>query len=144
MFDRTITLFCYHEKTNMWNATTIPDVTVKNVRSSDLTVNGIKSTDEVKFIIQCDENRKLRTEDGVKKYIEPKAYNHADDISDKITFNPERDFIYIGKWEDTQNISANAYENGLYDAMNREYDNVFLVSSFAVYGLLPHMEVGGK
>lgn len=35
-------------------------------------------------------------------------------------------------------------DGGFYDYMNKNHDNVFLITNVGTYTLIPHFEIGGK
>ena len=59
-------------------------------------------------------------------------------------FAPECDFIFAGAWPDTEPLTDDDYDEGLYHALNAERDGIYLISSAGFYGLLPHFEIGGR
>lgn len=82
--------------------------------------------------------------DEVRKYVGPKAYGRLDDLSGFFTFCPEVDFMVAGNLSSADPIRDDDYDEGLYHAMNEEQDEVYMITSAAFYGLIPHFEIGGK
>ena len=96
-------------------------------------------------IIHCTADKTFTTADGTEKsYTGAKAYAKCENPTACITFKPECDFIYEGAWPDLEPLREEDYESGLYHALNDEYDGVYMISSAAYYGLLPHFEIGGR
>ena len=46
--------------------------------------------------------------------------------------------------DDTEPLTDDDYDEGLYHALNAERDGIYLISSAGFYGLLPHFEIGGR
>lgn len=82
--------------------------------------------------------------DDVRKYIGPKAYSRLDDPRGYFTFKAETDFMVVGNYSSGDPIDDDEYDEGLYHAMNDAQDGVYMITSAAYYGLLPHFEIGGK
>lgn len=66
------------------------------------------------------------------------------DIAKAFGVAPECDFIFAGAWPDTEPLTDDDYDEGLYHALNAERDGIYLISSAGFYGLLPHFEIGGR
>ena len=83
-----------------------------------------------------------------KKYLEPKKWAKQinDTLGHTITF-ASSDFFIEGEY-DERLISDEDYQSrrdgGFYDYMNKNHDNVFLITNVGTYTLIPHFEIGGK
>ena len=145
MFRNTITLFNYHNATGLWYPTVFKGVDLGINTASNSTKDGKNSNDTVSIIIPCTKDKVFITADGTKKsYTEAKVYAKCDNPAVYITFKPECDFIYNGEWTDIEPVNDEDYESSFYHSMNEEYDGVYMISSAAFYGLLPHFEIGGR
>lgn len=138
MFDITITLFNFLD--GLWHITEIQGVSLIEKMSSEIKPGEINNGNTVKLLIPSDKIQRIKTSDGLKQYVRPKKYKG----SNEITFNLAKDFFYIGDWNDVKTVEDSDYENGLYNAMNDAYDNVYLVSSCTYFSSLPHFEIGGR
>ncbi|MCM1545246.1 MAG: hypothetical protein NC110_08105 [Ruminococcus sp.] len=144
MYRNTITVFNYHALTETWYPTVIHNTDLLGVKSSNSTNHGKTNGDTVEILINCDSCKKIQTQFGLKKYIGPKAYAKCQYPDDYVTFKPECDFIFDGVWEDTATYDENDYESGLYHHMNNEHDGIYMITSAAYFGLIPHFEIGGR
>lgn len=83
---------------------------------------------------------------GSKPYVSPKEWERQvnDDLPKSITFTSGNDFDFfmIGDYGSEEPIID---ENGrFYSDMQREYDDVFAITSVAKYSVIPHFEIVGK
>ena len=83
---------------------------------------------------------------GNKPYLPPKEWERQvnDDLPKSITFTSGNDFDFfmLGDYGSEEPIID---ENGrFYSDMQREYDNVFAITSVAKYSVIPHFEIVGK
>ena len=145
MYQNTITLFNFHEATGLWYPSVFTGVDLGVNNSSRSTKDGKNNGDAVSVIIHCTADKTFTTADGTEKsYTGAKAYAKCENPTACITFNPVCDFIYEGVWPDLEPLREEDYESGLYHALNDEHDGVYMISSAAYYGLLPHFEIGGR
>ena len=144
MYQNTITVFNYHEKTGFWYPSVINGADLIASKSSSATKEGRNNADSVDIIIHCSADKAVTTTAGQKSYTGPKEYASCDAPTERITFKPECDFIYDGEWPELAPISDEGYDSGLYHALNDEHDGIYMISSAAFYSLLPHFEIGGR
>lgn len=145
MYQNTITLFNFHEATGLWYPSVFTGVDLGVNNSSRSTKDGKNNGDAVSVVIHCTVDKTFTTADGTaKSYTGAKAYAKCENPTACITFKPECDFIYEGVWPDLEPLREEDYESGLYHALNDEHDGVYMISSAAFYGLLPHFEIGGR
>ena len=144
MYQNTITVFNYHS--GKWYPTIIEGVNlVETTGASKAAVAGTTNGDSSDFIIHTAADKTVTTRVGKKAYLSPKAYAKTDAPARYITFKPEQDFIYNGVWESTEPIvDADCGDEGLYSALNEEYDGVYMITYATWFGLLPHFEIGGR
>lgn len=140
MYDSTITLFNYHEKTGKWFPTVIQKADLLINKSRTATTNGFNNGDSVSIIIRCTPSKSI----SGKEYLSPKVFAKSDNPIQYFTFKPECDFVFESKFESEEDIIDDDYEEGFYHAMNEAYDGVYMITSAAFFGLLPHFEIGGK
>lgn len=91
-----------------------------------------------------------------KPYLVPELWNDltADEMLQKFTLNTDGDFFVLVKYEELnldidapigmQDSNNPEYGGGFYEYMKSKYSHVYKMSSFAVFGLIPHFQVGGK
>lgn len=113
--------------------------------ASSPSTHGLSDGDVADIKIQANPNKSVVAKGGsVKTYAGPKAYAADNSPSDKFTFTPECDFIIVGDLGSLTLAAESTYETGLYDALNAQYDECYIVQKAAFYGLIPHFEVGGR
>lgn len=144
MYQDTITLFNRkpgergHGDT--WIPTVIKGVNLNIDRAAILAKYGADSQDNVALHIRY-------TKDGDniivagKPWMSPKEW---DKTEDSVTFNPDGDFFIKGEWDGGIVSDTDHGPDGFYAKMNREHDFVFVVSSVALYSVIPHFEIMGK
>lgn len=140
MYDNTITVFNYHQKSGKWFPTVISKADFLVNKSSSSTSGGLDNADSVEIIVRCTPDRVING----KKYVPPKQYAKCDTPQAFITFAPESDFIFDGEHHSAEPIVDDDYDEGFYHAMNEEHDGVYIVTSAAFFSLLPHFEIGGR
>lgn len=142
MHNGTITLFNLHN--GLWYPSVIRGVTVEEIVATSATENaGRTNSDAVELSICTTNVKAIVTEAGLKAYVTPKAYAVGTAPADCLTFKPEQDFVYIGEWS-ADPIRDDEYESGFYHAFNEEHDGVYMITSVAWLGLIPHFEIGGR
>ena len=144
MFTNTITLFNLHKATGLWHPVVIKGADVIEAKSSNVSAHGKINTSVIDILVNCSSAKVVKTESGDKQYIGPKAYAKCENPENYLTFTPENDFIFEGVWPDLSPAAEDDYESGLYHELNDNYDGVYMISSAAFYGLIPHFEIGGK
>lgn len=144
VYQNTITVFNYHEASGTWHPSVIKGADLIASKSTSSTTAGKTNSDTVEIMVRCSADKRITTTEGTKSYTGPKEYAKCDNPADRITFTPECDFIYDGEWPELVPISDDGYDSGLYHALNDEHDGIYMISSAAFYGLLPHFEIGGR
>lgn len=144
MRDATVTLFNFHEATGKWYPTEFHNVTLTEANASAPTPDaGMKSADTTELIIHTAAD-KSSAENGVTvRYVGPKEYAALENPVGYFTFKPGRDFFYVGSVM-AGTYSDDDYDEGLYHDMNKAYDGVYMIQSWAFYSLIPHFEIGGR
>ena len=144
MYRDTITAFNYHAATGRWYPSIISGADLLTTKVNSATTAGDSNADTVDIIIHCTADKRIPTSAGMKSYMGPKEYASCDTPAQHITFAPECDFIFAGAWSDTEPLTDDDYDEGLYHALNAEHDGIYLISSVGLYSLLPHFEIGGR
>ena len=140
MHDQTITLYNYHEPSCLWHTTVFEGVQIAAAKASNATTHGNTGGDSVSILIPAAEYKTAAS----RRYVGPKAYAAQDDPGETFTFWPEHDFIVVGDCPLEEPVSEDDYDNGLYHEINREQDEVYMITSASFYGLIPHFEVEGR
>lgn len=91
-----------------------------------------------------------------KPYKVPELWNDltTDEMLNSFTLNTDGDFFVLVKKPELnldidapvgiQDSNNPVYNGGFYEYMKDKYSYVYQMNSFAVFGLIPHFEVGGK
>lgn len=150
MYDDVVTLFNFHAKSGAWY-TTVFHTHLLEVRVGTATRDsGITSSDTVELILHTFGEKKaptVRGGDSTKttvQYVSPKDYAKLDNPSGFFTLKPEADFFVLGSCPSETPIPDDEHDEGLYHAMNDTQDGVYMITSVAFYGLIPHFEIGGR
>ena len=142
MHNGTITLF--NLQGSKWYPSVIRGVSVEEIVATSATENaGRTNSDTVELSIGTTNVKAIVTDAGLKSYVSPKAYAVCTEPANCMTFQPEQDFVFIGEWP-TEPISDDDFESGFYHAFNEEHDGVYMITSVAWLGLIPHFEIGGR
>lgn len=142
MFDNTLTLFNYDATNDVWIKNVIYGVDYGYDDSTNSTTTGEVNAEQMVVLIPSDRSGAITTaEDGEKQYLPRLAYQNETDKSDKITFQSGTDFVYFGNFTGDVSLSDDDYDSGMYDYMNKNYDNVYMVRGCSWYSLIPHFEV---
>nr|DAU70685.1 MAG TPA: hypothetical protein [Caudoviricetes sp.] len=150
MYDKTITVFnkYVNQKDEIfWYPTVIKGVQLIVDKSANIEKTGLDTADTATLHVLY---RMVSAEKVVsgKKYLEPKKWAKQinDTLGHTITF-ASSDFFIEGEY-DERLISDEDYQSrrdgGFYDYMNKNHDNVFLITNVGTYTLIPHFEIGGK
>lgn len=142
MFDNTLTLFNYDGTNDVWIKNVIYGVDYGYDDSTNSTTTGEVNAEQMVILIPSDRSGAIITaEDGEKQYLPRIAYQNETDKSDKITFQSGTDFVYFGNFTGGVSLSDDDYDSGMYDYMNKNYDNVYMVRGCSWHSLIPHFEV---
>ena len=142
MYSDTITLFNFHN--DMWFPHVIWGVDAVGISSGAgaTALNGTTKTDSGVILIQSSSNKVINADNTLKYYAPPKEYAALENVKNTVTFQPQKDFIILGKYESTEPIADDDYVAGFYDEMNSRYDTVYQIVSAVFYSLIPHFEIG--
>lgn len=144
LFQDVITVFNYHKADGLWYPTVITNAHVLAVKASTHVTDGYNNADTVEVHITSNKAQNVGTPDGSKSYTTPREYAITAHPAEYVTFTPERDFFYVGRWSDLTPVEDEDYDEGFYHAMNVENDGVYKISSASFFGLIPHFELGGR
>lgn len=150
MYDKTITVFnkYVNQKDEIfWYPTIIKGVQLIVDKSANIEKTGLDTADTATLHVLY---RMVSDEKVVsgKKYLEPKKWVKQinDTLGHTVTF-ANGDFFIEGE-HDEKMIADEDYQSrrdgGFYDYMNKNHDNVFLITNVGTYTLIPHFEIGGK
>lgn len=119
--------------------------------TEEINQNQSGSQDVSKCLLSIDNDSTLP-----KPYKVPELWNDltTDEMLNSFTLNTDGDFFVLVKKpelnldidapEGVQTSRVTPYEEGFLQYMKDKYSYVYEMSSFAVFGLIPHFEVGGK
>lgn len=136
MFNDTITLYNQYKKDGAitWYAHVLRGVECQHT-------SGIRPSNQGEL---TDDNVSLHIPEKVlqDKYLKPKEWRKSAEKEQKLTL-AEEDFFVEG--ELTEGIIKDSdYEEGLFEYIKSEYDDVYNITSVSWYNSIPHFEVGGK
>lgn len=151
MYKDTVTLFNRYttkDRKIVWYPTVLRGVNLNVDKASIVAKYGSNSQDNAVL------NVKYHSGDnavmvGDKKYLLPKEWSRQteDVLAESLTFASDKeefDFFYEGEWEIDEPILDGEYTSGFYSHMNKNYDNVFAITSVSKFSVIPHFEVVGK
>lgn len=146
MYQDTVTLFNRRTdrstQTVTWYATVLKGVNLNNDRGAIVRQYGEQSQDNVIL--------NVKLEDGQvngKPYLQSKEWQRGADPEGTITVKSgeDADFFWAGEWTGSNVIPNDGYGLvGFRDYMERNYDNVFEVTSVGEYSVIPHLQITGK
>lgn len=143
MYQDTITLFNRKPGSassgDTWYPTVIRNVNLQVDRAAIIAKYGPESGDNAYLGIHYKKEAGQIMVAG-KPYMEPKEWDRTED---SITFAPG-DFFWKGVWTGGIVSDSEYSTEGFYGKMNREKDNVFVISSKSVHTVIPLIEVWGK
>ena len=151
MYKDTVTLFNRYttkDRKIVWYPTILHGVNLNVDKASIVAKYGSNSQDNAVL------NVKYHSGDdavmvGEKRYLLPKEWSRQteDILAESLTFASDKeefDFFYEGEWKSNEPISDGNYTSGFYSHMNKNYDNVFAITSVSKFSVIPHFEVVGK
>lgn len=146
MYQDTITLFNRKPgdrgQPDTWYPTVIRNVNLNIDRAAILAKYGADSQDNAMLSI-----RYTRKDGEIliagKPWMPPKEWDRT---VDSLTFTggTNFDFFWYGEWDGGIVNDSDYGVEGFYNHMNRVHDYVFVVSSVAMYSVIPHFEIMGK
>lgn len=151
MYTNTITIFNRYSSLqgDFWYAKVIENVDLIVDKAAINAKYGTDSTDTAKLHVKyaLDEENKINI--SGYRYYPPKEWENLtnDMLETAITFRSGQkfDFFVEGALEFDAPIDDSNYRNGFYDYMNKQYDNVFAISSSSSpYTIIKHFEIMGK
>lgn len=149
MYNDTITIFNRYKTAggDIWFPSVLRNVDLNADRAAIVAKYGAQSTDEALLHVKYSADDGSITVCG-KEYLSPKEWNAHDteDLPACITFNSGNafDFFIVGEWPEDEEINDNDYLDGFYNFANNRYDEVYALSSVAMYSVIPHFEIMAK
>lgn len=150
MYDKTITVFnkYVNQKDEVyWYPTVVKGVQLIVDKSANIEKTGLDTADTATLHVMYKIADGKRVVSG-KEHLEPKKWAKQinDTLGKTLTF-ASGDFFMVGEYSEKM-VSDEDYQSrsngGFYDHMNRNNDNVFLITNVGTYTLIPHFEIGGK
>lgn len=150
MYDKTITVFnkYVNQKDEVyWYPTVVKGVQLIVDKSANIEKTGLDTADTATLHVmyQPADGKKVIS---AKEHLEPKKWAKQinDTLGKTLTF-ANGDFFIEGEYSEKM-VADEDYQSrsngGFYDHMNRNNDNVFLITNVGTYTLIPHFEIGGK
>lgn len=151
MYKDTVTLFNRYttkDRKIVWYPTVLRGVNLNVDKASIVAKYGSNSQDNAVLNVKYHSG-----DDAVmvsdKKYLLPKEWckQTEDVLAESLTFTTgkeEFDFFYEGEWKSDEPVLDEDYTSGFYSYMNKNYDNVFAITSVSKFSAIPHFEVVGK
>lgn len=144
MFDRTVTLYNYRKSEHMWYATVVRNCSLTMTDSLSLSTSGAGNSSSANIVFHCDKDKNLSHVYAPTKVVLPKAYQNLPSAAGYATFTPESDFMVVDYEAEESSVDDLEYDSGFYHYMNDKYDNVYMITDYAFFNLLPHFNVGGR
>lgn len=152
LYKQTVTVF--NRKTidgkEYWCPYVIPNVHLITDKSIIISTYGEQSADNVRLHIRYKNawnGAVIPDGSGMQlAFLEPKEFAKSGVFGENITFacGDNFDFFMAGEYSDLDLIDDTTYRNGFYNYMNRNYDNVFVITTCSKFNLIPHFEIGGR
>lgn len=144
MYIDTVTLFNRFSDAGktFWRATVLRHVDFNSDRAKIRATYGEQSGDNAMLhIVYSGQNRVQNA-----LFVLPKDYMKLTDTSGYITFQTgdRFDFFMNGVWNGDEVVADADYTKGFFDYMKKNFDEVFAVTGYAKYSVIPHFEVTGK
>ena len=149
MFEKTVTIFNRYvgeDGSITWYPHVIHNCQLIADKAANVEKSGISDADAARLIIEATETDEGFFFEGVQ-YLKPKAWKASEKPSEALTFQEQADFFMEGEYS-TEPVNDGDYmtigQEGFYNYMNETHDDVFLISTVAMYSLIPHVEIGGN
>lgn len=173
MFRDVVTVFNFHESSGFWHTTVFKNCDLRESKADKRSAgSGEVNESKVTLLVNVKQDKSAHTiiyepnrivdnlgngllsgdrvmlsytdpdTSEVKRYAGPKAYAQLENPRGFFTLKPACDFIVAGNFF-SEPIRDDGYDEGLYHAMNRAQDEVYMITSAAFFGLIPHFEIGG-
>lgn len=145
MYKDTITLFNRKKGADgdTWYPSVLSGVNLNKDKGEIFKRYGPEAGDNAVLNVRYSQTAEEMTVCG-KKWVKPKEWARLNDPSGAITFAPG-DFFYDGVWEGTTPLYDGAYGDlSFYDYMLNNYDDVYMITGYGFFSVIPHMEVTAK
>lgn len=147
MYTDTVTIFNKHGDSKVgitWYPTVLHNVDLITDKAANVAKTGLESADTAKLHVRYTLSDGAITIAG-KAYKRPKewATQTAEALITTLTFSTG-DLFIRGEYATTP-INNTDYKGGFQDYINKNYDDVYLITTVGgPYKLIPHFEIGGK
>lgn len=148
MYSDTITVFNRKASRlgDMWYPTILRNVNLNIDKATLVQTYGENTADNVMLNVAYDLVDGVKTIGG-KKYLLPKEWSKQthDDCAKTITFasGEDFDFFMVGEYPE-EPVNDDDYIDGFYNYMNKEYDEVYAITSVGIFSVIPHLQITGK
>ena len=153
MYDKTVTVFnkfVNAQRKIYWYPHVITGVDLVVNKAANQAKTGLQDADKANLHVKytlIDDAKII----GKLRWLPPKEWRAQDvsQLQESITFTDGDDFFVQGDYPESVIADAD-YERGIeysgfYDFLNRNHDNVFMISNVGgPYALIPHFEIGGR
>ena len=127
-----------------WYGTELTNVRVELTQARNMAVTGQQEANICTV--------KVHDADLPKPYVPAAKWLSLEDKTDKLTFNPEKDYIMITYKPDLGIdveapigvIADSDYQGGLAEYLTEHYGMVYMVKTADHYSLIPHWQIGGR
>lgn len=148
MYHDTVTIFTRNRSRlgDMWYPTILHDVNVNTDRANIVSRYGEQAADSAVLNVMYEEFDGQKRIEG-KRFLKPKEWDAQvnDDIADSITFHTGEDFdiFYLGIFS-SEPIADDDYDEGFYDFMQANFDDVYAITGYSEFSVIPHFEIIGR
>lgn len=147
LYRQTITLFNHKtvDDATVWFPMVISNVHLIIDKSIIISSYGEQSQDNAQVHIMYTLKNGGAYVNG-KRYMMPKEWQKDGNSDENFTLNygDEYDFFMEGDYGTTEPIHDDDYRNGFYNYMNKNYDNVFAITTVSKFNIIPHFEIGAR
>lgn len=151
MYQDTVTLFNRKRSRlgDMWYPTVLHNVNVNTDKAVMVSTYGEQSQNSailnVKFDI--DEYGTVKVEE--KFFCKPIEWDNrdVDELPECISFKSgdDFDFFVIGDYSEFERSeNDDDYPEGFFQYIKENYDDVFVITSYSMYSVIPHFEIAGR
>lgn len=142
MYNTTVTVFNRYKSKQLgttWYPHVLHGCYFNADKGANIAKTGLDNADTAKLHVQVSGDKI-----GKLKYLPPKEWDGQpnDMYMTTVTFSEGEDFFVLGEFDETPVNDAD-YNEGFYQYMNDQYDDVYKITTVGRYKLIPHFEIGG-
>lgn len=149
LYKQTVTLFNRVTKPDgeiLWYPRVLTGVHLITDHSASWNSYGGQQGDNVRLHVRYTQKPNGAASVAGRTYVNRKEWKALKSFDSYITFgygdNDDFDFFMEGKFSPLTAIKDSTYSrSGFYNYMNRNYENVFAITSVSKYNLIPHFEI---